>query len=401
MPQPQLSNGTIRPRLLYWVDQMTPYNLERFNALHDRGNVDLEVWYNEARRSDRSWDVERRTWRYPNTVLSERGLWGMRAVVWRRLWGRRRPDLLVTLHGDPLCLAGWFVARAAGIRTAFYCEKTFDRWQKRSRWKEALKRFVLPRANAVLTIGADSTNFVLAYGVSQERVHHLPQVIDAALYTASSRLAPGVRSARRKAMGLAGITYVYCGRLWNKKGLRYLLDAFASLQGSLQDKCSLLLIGDGVDEAALRAQCATLGVRNVVFAGFAQKRDLGALYALGDVFVFPTLGDPYGLVVDEAMACGLPVVSSTEAGEITVRVAEGVTGFLVPPENSKALENRMRELAESPSRRECMGAAGLRRVRWSSPDVWAVSMEKCLSDVLRLRPALPGADVEVPAEWAE
>ena len=77
--------------------------------------------------------------------------------------------------------------------------------------------------------------------------------------------------------------------------------------------------------------CAERGIRNVIFAGFFQKAELPRLYAAADVFVFPTLGDPYGLVVDEAMACSLPIISTSAAGEIRDRVESGVNGFVVPP----------------------------------------------------------------------
>ncbi len=85
------------------------------------------------------------------------------------------------------------------------------------------------------------------------------------------------------------------------------------------------------EDGTLRQACAARGIRNVSFVGFIQKRELPRYYALADVFVFPTLGDPYGLVVDEAMACGLPVISTSAAGEIHDRVEDGVNGYIVPP----------------------------------------------------------------------
>ena len=141
----------------------------------------------------------------------------------------------------------------------------------------------------------------------------------------------------------------------------YLLRAFGQLQRRSDQEVSLLLVGDGVDERELRATSAALGLRNVVFAGFKQKPELPAWYALADVFVFPSLGDPYGLVVDEAMACSLPVISTTTAGEIGSRLADGIDGYLVPPRDSSALFRRMAALAGDPGLRLRMGRHGFER----------------------------------------
>src|SRR3546814_19234035 len=84
--------------------------------------------------------------------------------------------------------------------------------------------------------------------------------------------------------------------------------------------------------------------------------------AMADVFVFPTLGDPYGLVVDEALACSLPVISTSEAGEINCRVESGVNGYIVPAQNSSILANRKLNLARDKELRKRMGSSEKRRV---------------------------------------
>jgi glycosyltransferase involved in cell wall biosynthesis len=93
----------------------------------------------------------------------------------------------------------------------------------------------------------------------------------------------------------------------------------------------------------------------VVFAGFVQAREIASYYALADVMVFPTLGDPHGLVVEEAMIAGLPVISSSAAGDIARRLPDGEAGYVVPPADPDALSQRMRALADDCSRRLRMG----------------------------------------------
>ena len=141
-------------------------------------------------------------------------------------------------------------------------------------------------------------------------------------------------------------------------------------------------MGDGQEEIKLRRTCTERGIRNVFFTGFLQKPDLPHYYALADVFVFPTLGDPYGLVVDEAMACGLPVISTSAAGEIQDRVEEGVNGYIVSPEDSAALAERMLHLAGDATLRESMGQASAEKIQDYTPERWAENFETILLQLI-------------------
>jgi len=178
------------------------------------------------------------------------------------------------------------------------------------------------------------------------------------------------------------VTFAYVGRLWSGKGLNYLVDAFALLQRRSESEVSLLLAGDGADEEALRDRCRKLGLENVVFTGFFQRDQLPFLYAAADVFVFPTLGDPFGQVVEEASSCGLPIISSSAAGEIQDRVEEGVTGFIVPPMNSAALFDRMELLAGDSDLRRRMGEAAFRKATPYTSDVWVERFEHAVEQIL-------------------
>jgi glycosyltransferase involved in cell wall biosynthesis len=139
-------------------------------------------------------------------------------------------------------------------------------------------------------------------------------------------------------------------------------------------------VGDGVDEGRYRARAADLP--NVVFAGFAQKPDLPRWYGLADVMVFPTLGDPYGHVVAEAMAAGLPVIATENAGEIRERVLDGETGFIVPAADSDALLGQMRRLAFDPDQRRRMGERGYEKMRPRTIEWWAGEFEAMVESIV-------------------
>jgi glycosyltransferase involved in cell wall biosynthesis len=368
-------------RVAYWNNIPAPYMVDRFNTVARRGNVDFEAWFSARRESDRSWKVDESEWAFQHRYLPAIDRGDSALAFPAPLLGARAPDVLVSLYAGPGFLLGAELARLRRSRTAFWVEVTFDAWVRRRRWKEALKGRALPRADAILTAGKDGRSFARRYGVHDDRIHEVPHVVDYPRYAASSSLSPDERERVRADLGLRGITFLFVGRLWVGKGLMFLLDAFGELQSQVADELSLLLVGDGRDEELLRSRSEEKGLERVVFVGFRDSDALPRLYAAADVFVFPTLGDPFGMVVLEAMACRLPVIATTSSGEIEDRVTEGVNGFLVPPRDSARLRERMALLARDAGLRQRMGEASAEKVRGQTPDVWAKAFEEAVEKI--------------------
>lgn len=375
---------TTKPKVVYWNNIPAPYMVERFNAVARNGNLALEAWFSARTEPDRSWIVEEDRWEFDHRYLPGMKCGRHRLAVPIPLFHGATPDLFVSLYAGPSFLLGWALARQRGTRTAFWAEVTYDAWVTRRRWKEAIKSFVFPRVDAVMTAGDDGRAFVRRYGTRDDRIFHVPHVIDFAHYRKESALSPAQRSRLRAELGLRGVTFVYVGRLWAGKGLTYLLDAFRQLQRACLGETTLLLVGDGPDEEMLRESCQAESAGNVVFAGFYQADQLPQLYAAADVFVFPTLGDPFGLVVPEAMACGLPVIATNASGEIHGRVEDGINGFIVRPADTQDLVERMTLLARDPGLRTRMGEASVEKVVGQTPDVWAESFERAVDRILSM-----------------
>jgi glycosyltransferase involved in cell wall biosynthesis len=372
---------TSRPRVIYWNNIPTPYMVERFNAVIGRGNMDLEVWFGARTEPDRSWTIDESTWRFPHRYLPRVGIGRHRLSLPTIVPRARRPDLLVSLYATPSFLVGLRIAWWRGWRTALWVEATFDSWVRRRRWKEALKRAIFQRVDGVVTAGQDGRAFVMRYGVPFDRVHIARHVIDVEYFASEVAAARSTRDRIRSDLGLSGVVFVYVGRLWCGKGTGPLLVGYAALEHGFPGGTTLLVVGDGPEEAHI-AQLARSEGLSVKLAGFHQRADLPRLYAAADVFVFPTLGDPYGLVVDEAMAAGLPVISTTAAGEIRERVVDGVNGYLVPPDDPEALAVAMRRLALDPALRSQMGARSAEMIADYTPDHWAEAFEKAVEAIL-------------------
>jgi glycosyltransferase involved in cell wall biosynthesis len=329
---------TKRPHVVYWGTQPSPYVVDRFNAVADTGELQFEAWFNQIREPDRSWNVDPTTWRFP-TRLIQRGPRPRLPVAELR---HARPDVLVQNFDRPHFALGFAAGTRYAKRGTFRVLPTFEAWSSRRPVGEMSKHLLFRAVDGAKVPGPGGTTEATKYGLPAERCFKVTQSINLRHFASARDVETTVREARRAELGLRGTVFVYVGRLWSGKGLGHLIEAFRRATASSAD-ISLLIVGDGVDEQEYRR--ATSDMPAVLFAGHVQPADLPEWYALSDCFVFPTLGDPNGLVVEEAMAAGLPVISTSAAGDIRLRVAEGVSGYIVEPADSGALADRMLRFA--------------------------------------------------------
>ena len=177
------------------------------------------------------------------------------------------------------------------------------------------------------------------------------------------RFHPGRRSLEwRRSLGIGDdeMAIGFLGRLVKEKGL----DVFAQVAAELRARGvrhKLLIIGDGPARDWFADQ-----VPDAAFAGFQQGDALGVAVASMDVLFNPSVTETFGNVTAEAMAAGVPVVAARATGAVDL-VADGQTGFLVPPRDVAAYADALARLAADPARRHAMGEAGRARVadnRW-------------------------------------
>jgi glycosyltransferase involved in cell wall biosynthesis len=378
-----MTTARSRPRIVYWNNIPAPYVVGRFNAVARRGNVDLEAWFSARTEVDRSWTVEEASWEFRSRYLPAIPLGSRVLALPTGLLSRPRPDLLISLYSNASFLAGFQLARLAGIRTAFRVLPTFDGWVRRHPLKERLKYVAFSRVDAVKVPGPAGAAMAARYGVPDERIHIVTQSIDVEAFRSGRIRWQPERTSIRAELGVSGCAFLYVGRLWEGKGVSHLLAAFKKVLEAGVD-ATLLLAGDGVDESRYRLASTGGALRGrVIFIGFIQQPALPRIYAASDVVVFPTLGDPHGLVIEEAMASRLPVISTAAAGDIEHRLPDGRAGFIVAPADPGALADRMVRLAEDSALRDRLGSLGDNLVGVRTHERYAEDFERFVEAVLK------------------
>jgi glycosyltransferase involved in cell wall biosynthesis len=218
--------------------------------------------------------------------------------------------------------------------------------------RDTVLRTLFASSSAFLVSGTYNRDYYRHYGVPAWRMFPMPWAIDNERFVEGSRFAPGERDALRARHGIAPDTFVviYSGKLIERKDPLTLLRAAARMQ----HRPTIFFLGDGVLRDPLESFAREHDV-DVRFAGFINQTELPRHYALGDVFCLPSTFDPRATVVNEAMACGLPVVITDRCGPAGDIVQSGVNGFVFPVGDDAALATALDTLAADPELRRRMG----------------------------------------------
>jgi glycosyltransferase involved in cell wall biosynthesis len=178
------------------------------------------------------------------------------------------------------------------------------------------------------------------------------------------------REQEKRRLGYPRRLVLYSGRLVREKGVFVLLEAFRKVVSELPD-AGLLIVGHGPEQSRMEVFCRQASLNQVYFLGARQYRAMPYVYALADVLVLPTFSDPWGLVVNEAFACGVPAVVSNVAGACDDLIIEGETGFAVKPGDPAELAGRILRLLSDAELRLRMGANCRVLIRKYSPEACA------------------------------
>jgi glycosyltransferase involved in cell wall biosynthesis len=221
-----------------------------------------------------------------------------------------------------------------------------------------VKKTVVPpvvrNASGVLVTGTLARNSMVARGASAERVRIFANTVDVDAFAADAeRLAPSRPELRASlGAGLDDVIVLTVARLAPEKGLDVLVRAVA---GAGDERLLLVLAGDGPEREALRRLAEEVGTR-LVLLGDVEWQRIVELYVAADVFALLSQREPWAVVVNEAAACGLPLVLSDRVGAAHDLLRDGENGFLVPAGDVAAAVAALRTLAADPELRREQGA---------------------------------------------
>jgi len=375
----------MKSRLTLITEIIAPYRIPVFNALAAREDLDLHVIFlSETDPHLRDWLVYKNEIQFSYQVLPafRRRLGKYNVLINRGLaaaLAQSRPD--VVLCGGYNYIASWQAqrwARRRSIPFLLWLESTAADQRRRTLLVESLKRHFIAQCHAFVVPGKASQAYLRQFGIPDASFFLAPNAVDNAFFAAGAHQARADRDTTRTTFRLPNRYFLFVGRLVEAKGVFELIDAYSKLSPTLRAEINLVILGDGPARPALERRAAQISPGTFHFAGFVPKEDLPPYYALAEALVFPTHSDTWGFVVNEAMACGCPVIASEVAGCVPDLVEDGITGKIVPPHDAPKLASNMEYLAVHEDVRSRMSTQATQRIAAYSPEACAEGIAKAV-----------------------
>jgi glycosyltransferase involved in cell wall biosynthesis len=321
-----------------------------------------------------------------------KGFW---SLVCPEVWGEVRSGkydgLLLHGYNHAANLIAFAAAKSIGLPVFMRSETHLG--LRRQPWKQWLRDSALSiwyrLFDGFFSIGTANRAYYRSLAVPDQKIFNFPYTVDNDRFISAATLTTTERTEVRKRFGLDDDVPVvlYASKLMPRKHPDDVIRAVALLR-SKGVRASLLMVGTGEMDAELRSLAQQLALTDVVFAGFINQAELPKILAASDIFVLPAEGEPWGLIVNEAMCAGLPVVVSAEVGCVPDLVHDGVNGFLIDPCNVVALAGSLETLVINSAVRAQMSAVSISKIRnWSYREC-QIGLAECVQYLQRSARAL-------------
>jgi len=292
------------------------------------------------------------------------------------IWGRYSKSIAELKRFKPnvVILPGYYdgavwgltlYAKIKGIKIIQCVDSTYHD-APRNKFKEALKSFILKRSDLVFCYGKAQEAYLQRLSIPSNKIHRRKQATDNKKITHIYN-NPDVK----RPVGVPTKYFLFVGRLSSEKNVLTLLRAYARLESDW----GLVIVGDGQERSILLNEVEQSGIHNVTFTGGMSWKEVVSFYKYASAFVLPSISEPWGLVVNEAMICSLPVLVSKHCGCSLDLVEEGVNGFLFAPQDVNELSLLLHKISVLPTiQLQLMGQHSKRIIAAYTPESSAQDM---------------------------
>ncbi len=356
----------------------SPHALDFFNALYASSEFDIEALFAMPRFVERpGWPVPKVEFPHeflPVKRLSSRfefAVWnpGLSSRIESNI-ERGRIHLIGGGYTMPSIAAAMRLLNRHRARWFYFSEKPGISHSKLKSFvrRQLIHSLLLP-CSGILAHSPLAVDAYVALGFPKFKLHFLPYYMNVSEFHAIER------SAREPN---APLRILYCGRLHPLKGLDWAIEAFTQL-GDAANHFHLTVMGDGPDRALIQSKVERLKIPNVEFIGECGWNTRHRFFADHDLLLFPSRHDGWGMAVMEALASGMPVLGSTNAGAVAAYVRDGVNGWTIKPEDSRGLRDRLLHCIHNRGDLAAMGIEARRSVADWTPEIGANRLRAILT----------------------
>lgn len=343
-------------------DRMGPYHAARLNAASRYAEI-ISVEFSELSQTY-AWDAVKTPCNFQRVILFSDAPINMQSVKSiaervNQILGNIKPQVVAIPGWDtpPLLMALWWCLRHRTPTILMSDSQRHD--EKRVWWKEWIKAQVVKLHSSGFVAGSPHVDYLKSLGMTEANIVTGVDVVDNDFFAENAKKCQINAAEVRERLGLPEKYFLASSRFVAKKNLFVLLKSYASYRAKgIQHPWNLVLLGDGQLKQQLIDYRDELGLSdNVILPGFRQYNELPAYYGLAGAFIHASTAEQWGLVVNEAMACGLPVIVSAPCGCTPDLVRNAVNGFTFDPQDSDELAGLMALISNDTCNRTEMGQA--------------------------------------------
>jgi glycosyltransferase involved in cell wall biosynthesis len=226
-----------------------------------------------------------------------------------------------------------------------------DRNDKLNFLKTPVRKYIINDAKGFFVYGKSAIEYLRKFNVKDDRIYFTINTVDTTKFLEIGKA--------RKYKDKSELNLLYIGNVNKSKGIKYLLDAYKYLHKISNVKTNLHIVGGGDKLDYFIKYAGKNGLSDVIFTGAVKNTDIYKYYEKSDIFVFPTLDDVFGLVLVEAAASGLPIISSLYAGGSVDVIKENYNGLIINPTNIIEFAEKIKKLIEDFNLRQKMSINSL------------------------------------------
>jgi glycosyltransferase involved in cell wall biosynthesis len=287
----------------------------------------------------------------------------------KRLKTERFDALIMHGYDHKNCIHAILSAKKLGIKTLMRGESNLisaPRGPLKLFLKMKILKWLFSKIDGFLAIGSLNKDYYINYGVSGNKIIKMPYAVDNRSFQKSISIAQHIREDFRSSLCLekGRPIILYAGKLQARKHPMDLLEAYIRLSNNDKQEPSpyLLFVGDGEQRQRLEKRAQQTGWSSIRFLGFQNQTQLPAFMELCDVFVLPATHEPWGLIVNEVMNAGKPIIVSDQVGCGPDLIEDGKNGFIFPARNISALTNSLHKTFQNPDLAREMGAKSFEKI---------------------------------------
>jgi glycosyltransferase involved in cell wall biosynthesis len=326
----------------------SPYRVDLFNHLIENSNYDITIIYSSKNEDNRLWKIE-------STLLKNSVFLKSKTIKIKKkndykyihipvdtisTLNKINPDLVIASEYNPTVLQSFIWCKRKKKKFVSWSDGTLNSEKSINIIQKFIRKIMCRQANALIASSSKTKEAQIYYGADCAKIFVSYLTIDV------KKFLIGKKDYDNK-------NIIFVGSLIKRKGIDLLIKSLSKVDSNFY----LRIVGNGEEKDNLIDLCRHLKIENKIeFCGFKSETELSELYKISDIFILPSREDCFGLVINEAMCAGLPVIVSKYADGSYDLVQDGFNGFIIDPYDIDNMSDKINILLNDKELLQNMGA---------------------------------------------